>query len=341
METCERDCRNDGRDTSGLDCELRRTFTYEIDLSISETHRFHFFDSFGNGWEEDAYWELTNACGETIGGGPQEGFFGSGNGGSYTFAGTSLCCGGGRTSSDDCVSCQPGGADLDSSPLSPCEACPSGRYSDAVGSTECAGECEPGEYSPPGSTDAAACDTCNPDKYDIDSCLYTFVPLHASMLDAEAVCERAGGNLASLNSDEDQAAVVAALSTSPGSSSWIGLHIQFGTECNGQSFLWTDGSNSTSGDEISELAWVDGEYGPNCAGIEQACTRMSTEGNLEIAECATTNTFVCQHCGIRKSDFEYELFGEGSTWVEAEDSCIQSGGHLASIHNEDQHALLS
>jgi hypothetical protein len=343
VETCERDCRNDGRDRSGLDCELRRTFTYEIDLSIADDHTFRFSDSFGDGWDE-AYWELTNSCGETIGGGPEDGrvlndFAGSGNGGSYTFAGVLLCCAG-STSSDDCISCQPGGADLDSNPLSPCESCPSGRYSDAVGSTECAGECESGEYSPPGSTDAAACSTCNPNKYDVGSCLYTFVPFSVSMLDAEAVCERAGGNLASINSDEDQVAVLAALGTSPGSS-WIGLHIQFGTECADQSFLWTDGSNSTSGDEISELDWMDGEYGPNCAGIEQPCARMSTEGSLEIVECASTNTFVCQHCGVRTPAFEYEFFTDRITWVEAEDSCIQSGGHLASIHSEEQHALLS
>ena len=114
------------------------------------------------------------------------------------------------------------------------------------------------------------------------------------MLDAEATCNRAGGNLVSIHTDQHQAAVLAALETSS-SRVWIGLHIQAGTDCVAQNFLWTDGSD---GDR--SLTWVDGTADCSVAP-QQACCAMNSVGEIEIDDCSAPNDFVCQHCGQRPS----------------------------------------
>ena len=62
------------------------------------------------------------------------------------------CCAGGTVwehgeDGSDCTACGPGMYDGDSDPLTPCEDCAAGLFSDAEGATECAGVCTPGSLS--------------------------------------------------------------------------------------------------------------------------------------------------------------------------------------------------
>jgi hypothetical protein len=109
-------------------------------------HNFTYADSHGDGWH-GGYWEILNACGGRIGGGEVDGRV-EGSGGSFAFAGSAQCCT--CEASAGCVA-----ADLPS-PIA-CVDCPAGRFSNAVGATECAGACAAGSHSTPGSSDCANC----------------------------------------------------------------------------------------------------------------------------------------------------------------------------------------
>jgi hypothetical protein len=64
----------------------------DVEVSVSTTgeHTFSFVDSFGDGWH-GGYWEVQNACGQTIAGGQHLGQV-HGHGGVATFQGADLCC---------------------------------------------------------------------------------------------------------------------------------------------------------------------------------------------------------------------------------------------------------
>lgn len=62
----------------------------EVSVATDGVHTFSFEDSFGDGWH-GGYWEVKNACGQTIAGGPQMGQV-QGYGGEATFHGADLCC---------------------------------------------------------------------------------------------------------------------------------------------------------------------------------------------------------------------------------------------------------
>lgn len=70
----------------------------------------------------------------------------------------------------DCVPCLPGRFDDDNDPSTSCTLCPAGRFESNAGQIECAGECSPGMYSPPGLVGPAdmACHACAPGTTDDD-----------------------------------------------------------------------------------------------------------------------------------------------------------------------------
>jgi hypothetical protein len=96
------------------------------------------------------YWELLNACNQTIGGGPSTGLITSGSRGTFQFDGTRQCCS--CTGATGCVAsaiksqgtvhamctpCTPGKFDDDLNPATPCATCPAGRHSVREGWTAC------------------------------------------------------------------------------------------------------------------------------------------------------------------------------------------------------------
>jgi hypothetical protein len=158
---------------------------------------------------------------------------------------------------NECTSCPPGRADSDSDPSTPCEDCAAGRFSTTQASTQCDACPAASAYSPPGSSSSSSCGGCNPHKYDTSQCLYTKIDHAASMLDAEAICDRAGGNLASVHSADDETAILAALgpegalsssssTSSAGGRAWIGLHSQHGMNCE-------DTATQVTAAELSQL----------------------------------------------------------------------------------------
>ena len=73
-------------------------------------------------------------------------------------------------SAPNCAECRAGFADGDSDPGTPCVHCQAGRFSSAVGATECEGAlCSPGSYAAPGSTVASDCINCSAGLYDADT----------------------------------------------------------------------------------------------------------------------------------------------------------------------------
>eukprot|EP01043_Picozoa_sp_COSAG02_P028301 COSAG02_NODE_1710_length_11224_cov_30.628674_2_plen_3421_part_01 len=82
------------------------------------------------------------------------------------------CCAAGSSWNGEggvaCEPCEAGRYDGDSDPSTPCDACPTGTYSDVVAATECA-PCDIGSYSPSGSNSTSGCVECTAGTYDGDS----------------------------------------------------------------------------------------------------------------------------------------------------------------------------
>jgi hypothetical protein len=213
-------------------------------------HAFAYTDSYGEQFGGGAYWEIRDACGGVIGGGPADGLF-TGYGGTFAFAGSAQCCtceasvgcvaadlptstsaecldcAAGRFSDTtraaecttvcaagqyspssvgvnratvaalDCVACAPGKSDMDKSPVTPCEDCAVGRYSDAIGATvECTSVCATGFHSGVGSTSASDCVACPAGRFgDLDGATPSCVSCatgHAQGRPGQTACETCG-----------------------------------------------------------------------------------------------------------------------------------------------------
>ena len=94
-------------------------------------HTFAFIDSFGDGWH-GGWWELTDGCGQLIGGGEVDGQV-EGHGGIFNFSGTN------ETGESECT------------------RCPAGRYSNTLGAVECS-DCPQGLVSL--ASGSLWCETC-------------------------------------------------------------------------------------------------------------------------------------------------------------------------------------
>jgi hypothetical protein len=130
----------------------RTTHVHPIVLPVGN-HTFTYTDSLADGWH-GGYWEILDACGETIGGGLPLGLV-NGAGGTFAFAGGAQCCE--CEASAGCVE-----ADLPAAVV--CAECLVGRYSDMINVVEC-DACAAGSHSAPGSS---ACTDCPAGKSDAD-----------------------------------------------------------------------------------------------------------------------------------------------------------------------------
>eukprot|EP01045_Picozoa_sp_COSAG04_P009759 COSAG04_NODE_577_length_12466_cov_81.128568_1_plen_807_part_10 len=125
---------------------------------------------------------------------------------------------------------------------------------------------------------------------------YSVLGSNAGSWAVEAMCQDAGGHLASIHSDADRDAINA---LSPGEA-WIGFHDTYteagcdaGTE---SGFVWTDGTvtdyTNWAGSEPND--W--GAGGANCGGAVQAgedCTHLNNIGQWNDNDCGQSRSAVC------------------------------------------------
>ena len=104
--------------------------------------------------------------------------------------------------------------------------------------------------------------------------------------DARVNCRTWGGDLASIASAEENAAVVSIRSPSEAGSCWIGLN-DIGTE---GTFVWSDGSNS------SYRNWVGGA--PNNVGNED-CAHV---GPITWNDLPCNNIHLCYYCSLSNGE---------------------------------------
>ena len=175
--------------------------------------------------------------------------------------------------------------------------------------------------------------TCEPQLFDFTNCLYTKVDGNATMQEAETVCIRAGGHLASIHSDAQRDGITA-LGVD---GAWIGLHDRHSEAgCATSGFIWTDGSAA------DYTQWASGEPNDwavgaaNCGNSgNEDCVRVRIDGTWEDANCDAASQFVCQHCGTIPTPTIYTLeSGTVPTMWDAETECVRKGGHLASVHSD-------
>ena len=131
--------------------------TYYHTLTLANTtgaHTFAFADAQGDGWH-GGWWQLEDACGRMIGGGPVDGQV-SGAGGTFDFTGTDESAG------SSCFDCSVGQFSAIPGAIE-CTGCPTGLMSSATGATQCH-SCP--ELRIPNSR-ADACIGCDPGQYPV------------------------------------------------------------------------------------------------------------------------------------------------------------------------------
>ena len=107
---------------------------------------------------------------------------------------------------------------------------------------------------------------------------------HMTWVDAEAHCQREGGHLASIHSD-DQALELGLLSA--GGSYWIGAAYDWGQGA----WIWTDGS------PWDYSKWA---YGFGISGGDRDCVRAYGDGWQDVS-CTEVRSFICKSNPIRIS----------------------------------------
>ena len=262
-----------------------RSFLHPFPLQKSFWHhKMYVFDSSDDGWH-GGYWEVLNACNGSISGGPTAGQV-SGAGGAFVMDDDTtrmecrrgvICCNCASTPGCDMAAMpSPIGDDIHT-----CSDCPSGRFSDVVGATECAGVCPPGTYSAPGSAypNATSCTSCAPGQLDDDS-------------DSATPCADCD---AGRYSDEQGSVSSACAGVCP-SGSYSAPGSASCADCGaGQLDDDSDSATPCANCDAGRYSGSDGVVAAECAGVCDVGT---------YAPPASNDTTSCESCGMGQSDVD-------------------------------------
>jgi len=132
-----------------------------------------------------------------------------------------------------------------------------------------------------------------------------------------------GGHLASIHSVSEAASIMA---MTGGHDSWIGLS----RESKAKPWSWTD--KSTYGEEVIGLAGQRQLWKNHLVGHDSLCGRWGwgSSGVWDDVSCSEVRPFTC---AIPPSSSKFFVSNERKTWAEAQASCRQVGGNLASLHS--------
>ena len=186
-------------------------------------------------------------------------------------------------------------------------------------------------------------------------CVFTFVNENKAMHAAEDYCvENFGGHLASAHSQADGDAFATLVT---GNTAWIGYHDMgfeagctddrhegIGGEIASATFVWTDASPSDyenwAGGEPND--WQDGVARCDGTGNEDCTEAWRGGDNWNDANCDGQKPFICGSCPTRATNpIAYSYFGDAKPIWEAEFQCITLGGHLASLHSQEDQDLVA
>ncbi|XP_074013799.1 macrophage mannose receptor 1-like [Numenius arquata] len=187
--------------------------------------------------------------------------------------------------------------------------------------------------------------------------LYFISKEHVSMEKAQEFCSMNSANLVVVNSNSERRFLQRALKENEQSWYWsegyfIGLKVSLDKK-----FSWIDGS------PVTYVAWAPNE--PNFVNNEENCVVMlADQGLWNDVNCGSSNKFVCEkHNSSINSTFAsplppggcpeswlffnnkcFKIFASNITrklmWHAARDTCIDLGGNLATIPNEQVQAFL-
>ena len=164
--------------------------------------------------------------------------------------------------------------------------------------------------------------------------------------EAKQYCEKSGGHLVTITSEEEQKKLEELLENCPNEVFYIGLN----RELNDFS-LWVTGENTVY------TNWGDGEpdtqYGIQNSGVIANGLRSGSGYRIErgqwdnIGEIA--GGFICEWdnknelypiATIDWNGHTYHLYDKSMTWEEAKQYCEKLGGHLATIISEDEQKIV-
>ena len=145
-----------------------------------------------------------------------------------------------------------------------------------------------------------------------------------------------------MNSPEGQRAIDFLIPD--GGRAWLGFHDRH-TEagCEDLGFIWTDGMPTTY------TNWANGEPNDWQAGVahcdgtgNEDCTEAWQGGaTWNDAECSGPRPYICGFPDVPYgAPNRYELVAESKSAAAAEDACIMKGGHLASVHSQDDQDII-
>ena len=170
---------------------------------------------------------------------------------------------------------------------------------------------------------------------------------------ASDACIMVGGHLASAHSQTDGDAFAELVS---GNTAWIGYHDMgfeagctddrhpgIGGDVEAVSFVWTDGTpsdyeNWASGEPND---WQDGAAQCDGTGNEDCTETWQSGNNWNDAACDGVKPYICGVCpNNARNPALFTFFEEATDKTTAEFNCIVGGGHLASLHSQEDQDLL-
>nr|XP_009671983.1 PREDICTED: LOW QUALITY PROTEIN: macrophage mannose receptor 1-like [Struthio camelus australis] len=183
---------------------------------------------------------------------------------------------------------------------------------------------------------------------------YYFSSEYAHMEKARGICKKNFADLVVIENESERKFLWKYIYMKGEKKYFIGLVVSFD-----QKFRWLDET------PVNYVAWAPNE--PNFANNDENCVIMSKDfGFWKDISCAVKNAFICERHNSTYSGFAptelplpggcpetwllfnnkcYKIFGyseeERLTWHAARSTCIELGGNLASIHNEQVQAFFT
>ncbi|KAI4900981.1 hypothetical protein NFI96_011888 [Prochilodus magdalenae] len=146
-------------------------------------------------------------------------------------------------------------------------------------------------------------------------------------------CVSMGGHLASVHSSEEYGFMQALVLhvTNSNSPTWLG-----GTDSAQEGvWVWTDGST------FDYNNWSTGQ--PDYLNVSENCIQMNFPENWNNIHCGSLFPSVCAKCQNGWSQFGsrcFRIFTEAAAWMDSEYTCMTMGGHLASVHSDEEYTFI-
>ena len=219
-----------------------------------------------------------------------------------------------------CASCGAGLYDHDQSAATPCESCAPGMYSARVDTVSCDGECPVGTFGAAGAQSSDDCAQCQAGQHDHDRdaatpCLLC-LPGFFSESAGQSECQACAAGLTSVGGSATCSQPQPAFAAANCPAEWAAC-------------LRASGCEQALAEALA-TPWL---LRPPTTGSAELLAVLECMRAVTGGATATSTTSSACNCN-------YQLISTPMNWMDAEESCVLKGGHLASVHSQQDQDIL-